>query len=654
MTFPAGIVKSAAHDRPSPDTNSFWINRVTDDTKAKHKSKQKADPATSARAARETAVRLLKEALPRHWKLFALSLVCMVGVAGFTAALAYTTQLIVNDVFVANDASAAIGVAFLVMGVSVAKAGFDYANSVIAVLFNRSIASRYQKYVFHATVTKDIWHFAGQQPATQMAQIMLFGNASGKAVTAICNRLLTDSVTVVALVIVMILQDPWMSLAAAVLFPVIFFLVATLSRKVREVANQETELTGALYSIGSETFQGIKTVRSYRLEDKSIGLFNDAVNLLQQRLLGFAKIMAATVPLMEVLGGIMIGLFVIYAAWQTVTQGQTPGEFTAFITAFLLAYQPAERVSKTWVELQKSLIQVGRMYALLDKPPVQDDAGTRTLDAAAPSIRFDDVTFRYSRTAPALNSVSFEIAAGQRVAIVGRSGAGKSTLIDLVLRFYDPTQGHVLIGGEDLREVTMKSLRQSIAFISQDVFLFDGTIRDNIRDGKDDATDAEIEEAARRAQLGSVIEALPKGLDTIVGPNGSNLSGGQKQRVGIARALCKHAKIYIFDEATSALDAENERRILECVVHELTGATVLFVTHRPAALSYVDVVLMLDAGQIVAFDAHQKLERENDRYRTLFNLAMQVETDAPEPAGWRKDPPRGLILHDRLDIMPDD
>jgi ABC-type multidrug transport system fused ATPase/permease subunit len=437
----------------------------------------------------------------------------------------------------------------------------------------------------------------------------------------------------VALVTVMILQDPLMSLATAILFPLIFLLVGYLSRRIRAVASTETELTGLFFSIGSEAFQGIKTVKSYQLEEKSIGRFEDAVNRLQERLLGFAKITAATIPIMEAIGGVVIGLFVIYAAWQTITQGQTPGEFTAFITAFLMAYQPAERLSKTWVDLQKSLVHVGRMYTLLDAPLRQRDTGTRTLDAVSPTLDFANVVFEYTQDAAALGGVTFEIAAGERIAIVGRSGAGKSTLIDLILRFYDPTEGRVLIGGIDLREVTQKSLRQSIALISQDVFLFDGTIRDNIRDGNPDATDAEIEEAARRAQLESVLTALPAGLDSPVGPNGSNLSGGQKQRVGIARALAKNAKIYIFDEATSALDVENERLIMETVVRELQGATVLFVTHRPSTLNYVDRVLMLDAGQIVAFDSHEALERENERYQTLFNLAMREEEAAQQSSG---------------------
>lgn len=589
--------------------------------------KTKKQDGTSGREARAVARKVLGEALPSRWKLYVFSLFCMIGVAGFTAALAYSTRLIVNEVFVANDAAAAIGVALLVIGVTLGKSTFDYLNAVISVMFKRSVSADYQKRIFRSIIVKDVRHFGGQHSAQQMAQVRLFGEACGTTVIGISNKLLTGSLTVVALVIVMIMQDPIMTLATAFLFPLIFVLVSSLSRRIRAAANAETELTGAFFSIGAEAFEGIKTVKSYQLEEKSINRFEQAVDMLQERLMGFARITAATLPIMEVLGGIVLGLFVVYAAWQTINNGQTPGEFTAFITAFLMAYQPAERVSKSWVELQKSLVHVGRMYELLEAPKQQPISGTLTLDATVPSVRFDDVSFNYARDSAALKNVSFEVSAGERVAVVGRSGAGKSTLIDLVLGFYSPTQGQVFIGDVDLRDATETSLRQTISLISQDVFLFDGSIRDNIRDGNPNATDAEIEEAARRAQLDSVFAALPKGIDSIVGPNGTNLSGGQKQRVGIARALAKNAKIYIFDEATSALDVENERLIMQTVVEELKGSTVLFVTHRPSTLNYVDRVLMLDGGQLVAFDKHDVLERENDHYQTLFDLAMKGDDE---------------------------
>ena len=570
--------------------------------------------------ARATGVRLIKEAMPSRWKLYLVSLVCMIGVAGFTGALANSTRMIVNDVFVADDTSAAIHVALIVIAVSIGKSFFEYANAVISTIFNRSISADYQKKIFAKMLSKDVWHFSGKHASVQMNQVRVYGQACGKTVINFTNKLLTDTLTLVGLIIVMIIQDPLMTLFSSVMFPLIFWLVSHLSKKVRAVANAETELSGAYFATGVEAFDGIKTLKSYRLEKKTIKKFEEGVEALEERMLGIAKVTSATVPIMELLGGLVIGFFVVYAAWQTITNGKTPGEFTAFITAFLMAYQPAERVSKTWVELQKSITHVGRMYRELESPVKQRDEGRLTLGSTAPSIAFEDVSFEYSSKSRALHRLNFNINAGERVAIVGRSGAGKSTLIDLVLRFYDPTSGVVRIGGLDMKDVTEQSARDSIALISQDVFLFDGTIRDNLRDGNPDASDEDLERAARLAQLSDLIDRLPDGLDSRVGPNGSALSGGQKQRGGIARALAKGAKIYIFDEATSALDVENERAIMKMLQKELASATILFVTHRPSTLTFVDRILMLDNGELIGLDTAKNLEESNAQYRALFNL----------------------------------
>lgn len=570
--------------------------------------------------ARATGVRLIKEAMPSRWRLYLVSLVCMIGVAGFTGALANSTRMIVNDVFVADDTSAAIHVALIVIAVSIGKSFFEYANAVISTIFNRSISADYQKKIFAKMLSKDVWHFSGKHASVQMNQVRVYGQACGKTVINFTNKLLTDTLTLVGLIIVMIIQDPLMTLLSSLMFPLIFWLVSHLSKKVRAVANAETELSGAYFATGVEAFDGIKTLKSYRLEKKTIKKFEEGVEALEERMLGIAKVTSATVPIMELLGGLVIGFFVIYAAWQTITNGKTPGEFTAFITAFLMAYQPAERVSKTWVELQKSITHVGRMYRELESPVKQRDEGQLTLGSTAPSIAFEDVSFEYNSQSRALHKLNFNINAGERVAIVGRSGAGKSTLIDLVLRFYDPTSGIVRIGGLDMKDVTEQSARDSIALISQDVFLFDGTIRDNLRDGNPDASDEELERAARLAQLSDLIDRLPEGLDSRVGPNGSALSGGQKQRVGIARAIAKGAKIYIFDEATSALDVENERAIMTMLQNELASATILFVTHRPSTLAFVDRILMLDNGELIGFDTAKNLEESKPEYRTLFNL----------------------------------
>ncbi|MEO0830411.1 MAG: ABC transporter ATP-binding protein, partial [Pseudomonadota bacterium] len=336
------------------------------------------------------------------------------------------------------------------------------------------------------------------------------------------------------------------------------------------------------------------------------------------RLFGIAKVTSATVPVMELLGGIVIGLFVIYAAWQTITQGKTPGEFTAFITAFILAYAPAERVSKVWVELQKTIVQVGNLYEILDKDPQTQEHEGQSLDDAEPSIRFENVGFSYQEGSDVLKNISFDIRPGEKIAVVGRSGAGKSTLIDLLQRFYDPTSGRVLVGGNDLSQANEASVRRYFALISQDVFLFDGTIRENIRDGNRDASEQRIEKAARYAQLDELADILPDGLDSRVAPGGRALSGGQKQRVGIARALAKDARIFVFDEATSALDSQNEKQIMTALGTALKDATIVFVTHRASTLAYVDRVLVMENGRLAAFDTPDALLTSNPEYKALF------------------------------------
>jgi len=568
----------------------------------------------------KTAKRLIKETIPKRKKIITASIVCMVGVSVFTAALAYTTKLIVNDVFVAKDAGAAIEVAIIVIFVSFSKSLFHYGNAVLQTVLNRSISSFYQKEAFQKTLRREISFFNGKHASDHMAQIRLYGMAAGQAVTAICSRFLTEVLTLVALFVVMFLQDALMTLYSIVIIPIIFGLVSFLSRKIRKVAKEETDLSGHYFAAGSEALAGVRTVKSYNLERKSIEKFNSSVDALEDRIFGISKVTAATHPIMEFLGGLVLGVFVIYAAWQTITYGKTPGEFTAFITAFLLAYQPASKISKLWVELQKSLTQSFFMFRLIDTKPKSVSCGNKSLQSGNGSVNFSNVSFGYENDEVSIDKVSFNLEPGDKVAIVGKSGAGKSTLVDLILGFYSPTDGMIEIGSMDISSISPMNLKNHIAFISQDVFLFDDTIEENIKDGFASASHEEIIAAVKSAQVDGFAEDFPLGLQTRVGANGSNLSGGQKQRVAIARGLLKKASIYIFDEATSALDVENEREIMTALLETLKNETVIFVTHRPALFEYVDKVLMLEKGRVVGFDEPSKIDKTSTEFRELFGV----------------------------------
>ena len=567
-----------------------------------------------------TAKRLVRETIPKRKKIITASVLCMVGVSVFTAALAYTTKLIVNDVFVAKDASAAIEVAIIVIFVSFSKSLFHYGNAVLQNVLNRSISSSYQKETFENTLRREISFFNGKHASDHMAQIRLYGMAAGQAVTVICSRFLTEVLTLVALFVVMFLQDALMTFYSILIIPVIFGLVSFLSRKIRKVAKEEADLSGQYFAAGSEALAGVRTVKSYNLENKSIEKFNSSVDALEDRIFGISKVTAATHPIMEFLGGLVLGVFVIYAAWQTINYGKTPGEFTAFITAFLLAYQPAAKISKLWVELQKSLTQSFFMFLLIDTRPQLLGMGNKSLKTIGGSVTFSDVSFGYENDDVSINKVSFNLSPGEKVAIVGKSGAGKSTLIDLLLGFYRPDKGKIEIGSIDISSILPMDLKSHIAFISQDVFLFDDTIEENIKDGFSNASKAEINIAVKNAQVDSFVADFPLGLQTIVGANGSNLSGGQKQRVAIARGLLKKASIYIFDEATSALDLENEREILTALLKTLENETVIFVSDRPALFDYVDKVLMLEKGKVVGFDQPSKIDKTSTEFRDLFGV----------------------------------
>lgn len=565
--------------------------------------------------------RLLKDTMPQRMRLYIVALLCMVGVAAFTGALAYSTKLIVNDVFVEGQASKAYSVAALVIFISLAKSFFQYFNTVILLRFTRSISTQFKARVFDKMIDSKVRNTTKEHSATHMNFIKIYSGSSGIVVVNITQKLLTDILTLLALVAVMIFQDPLMSLMAAVMFPTIFWMVGKLTRRIRELSSAEAGLDGAVYAIGAESVEGIKTVKSYGLEEKSKSRFAVAVETLEARLLRIGKTTALMVPIMESLGGLVIGFFVIYASWQTIENGKTPGEFTAFITAFLLAYQPAERISKGWIAIQRNIVQVERMYTFLDRPVEQYEKNSEHLKGADSSLEFEQVGFEYTKGNAALNNINYLLKPGENIAVVGRSGAGKTTMVDLILGFCEPSVGAIKMGGIDTKIVANNEVRRHVALISQDVFLFDSSIGENILDGNRNLTKAELVDVAKRASLSDLGNSIEEVLAMPVGPGGNKLSGGQKQRVAIARAFAKRAKIYVFDEATSALDGDNDREIMKSAVNFAKDSTMLFITHRAATLKWVDKVMFLEAGNIVAFDTHEKLNKTNERYRSLFDLA---------------------------------
>jgi ATP-binding cassette subfamily B protein len=320
-----------------------------------------------------------------------------------------------------------------------------------------------------------------------------------------------------------------------------------------------------------------------------------------------------------------------YAAYQSIYAGQLPGAFIAFITSMLLAYEPARRLTKLQVQLERAYVNARMIYDILDTPiPMRESPDAKPLVVTKGEIEFIDVDFAYG-TEPILKGVNFVAEGGRTTAIAGPSGAGKSTIISLIPRFYDPDRGRILIDGQDLRYVTKKSLRENLAYVSQAPLLFEGTVRDNIRYGRPDATDAETEEAARLAYAHDFISALPMGYDTPVGENGANLSGGQRQRLSIARALVRKAPLLLLDEATSALDTESEAAVQRAFENAMKGRTVVVIAHRLSTIAGADKIIVMEDGKIAEEGTHEMLANEQGGLYARLNR-LQVRKDTPVAA----------------------
>jgi subfamily B ATP-binding cassette protein MsbA len=393
----------------------------------------------------------------------------------------------------------------------------------------------------------------------------------------------------------------------------------------RVTANTQTEV-GQLTTLLTQTFQGARLVKAYGMEayeeSRAAALFERVFRLIDRA----TRTRARASPLMETLGGAAIAIVILYGGHQVIGGVRTPGAFFSFVTALLLAYQPLKSLANLNASLQEGLAAAQRIFQVFDvEPTIRNERGARPLHIAGGEIRFDHVRFGYAPGAVALDDISLTIPAGRTVALVGASGAGKSTILNLIPRFFDVEEGSIAIDRHDIRSITLASLRAAIAIVSQEVTLFDDTLRANIAYGRFGASTADIEAAARAAGIEGFIRELRDGYDTQVGERGVRLSGGQRQRIAIARAMLKDAPILLLDEATSALDSESERQVQSALRTLIRGRTTLVIAHRLSTVQGADLICVIDRGRLVESGRHTELLARNGYYARLY--AMQFADD---------------------------
>lgn len=575
---------------------------------------------------RGEALRLLKRILSENGKAhvrgYVVAVICLVLVALTTAFLAWIMRDVIDQIFVQRDRAMlvtlplAVFLAFLIRGVA------SYGQGVTLARIGNDIVARYQKRLF-AHLTELSVDFFGENRSAQLAA-RISQNVTGvrDTLNLTVTSLARDLLTLVFLIAVMIWQDPVLSAIALLAGPPIAILIGGLSRKLRRATRQSIDLNARVVGAMQEAAQGIQVVKAFTMEVPLRQRTDALVEAAEERANRIAAITERSGPIMEIVAGLAVAGVIGWSGYRAIVYGYSPGAMFAFITALLLAYDPARRLARLQVEMERALVNARMIYELLDlQPRKRDRPGAPDLVVRGGEIRFEGVEFSYAASDPVLRGVDFVAPAGRTTAIIGASGGGKSTILALIERFYEPGAGRILIDGQDISGVTRHSLRRQIAYVPQQPVLFEGTIRDNLRYGRMDATDAEIEAAARLAQAEEFILAQPQGYDTPVGENGVTLSGGQRQRLSIARALVRGAPILVLDEATSALDTRSEMLVQRALADIMTEKTVLVVAHRLSTIVGAHQILVVEQGKVAESGSHADLlSRDGGLYARFHNL----------------------------------
>ena len=519
------------------------------------------------------------------------------------------------------------------LAITFVKAGALLIHKRLNVRLFTRISVDMQRSLFAKMIDADLaWH--GREPAAALAQrVMADVNAVSAALERVINNLIRDVLMLVAIIASMIYIDWQLSVIALVIFPIAIWPIAQIGRILRKVGRQMQAHIGSVSARLIEGLGSIQLAKTYQLEDRLNARSTHDFEELRRLKVRNGDHAALIDPMMEMLGGIAVIGVLLFVGWRLEAGENTLGDFAGFITALLLAGQPMRALGNLAAHVQRGLAAAQRVFTVLDEPArVVDQPGARPLVVSQGNVTLEAATFVYADGTKALDDITLSIGGGQRLALVGRSGAGKSTLFNLVPRLYDPTAGRVLIDGQDLRDVTLESLRAQVAIVTQEAILFNDTVRANIALGRaDKAVDLsndEIVAAAKAAAAHEFIEALPDKYDTLIGDRGGRLSGGQRQRLSIARAFLRDAPIVLLDEATSALDAEAEASIKDALGRLTKGRTTITIAHRLSTIMDADLIAVLDGGRLVELGSHTELMRRDGIYASLFKLQFTGVTEA--------------------------
>jgi len=572
--------------------------------------------------------RIFKEYIKPHYKAFFISILLMLVIAGTTSLHAYLVKPALDSVFVEKKENALIVIPLIVLLVTIVKGFATYFQLLVMNVISLRITSDMRIRMYGHFVKSDISKLHNTSSGNMIASIMNeIGMVVGMINTAI-NGFVKQLFTLAALVGVMFYQSLELSLIAFVGFPLAAYPIYKIGKKLRNLSFKNQEIAGKFTSQMSDTLQYSKLVKAYSCEDfeiKRMSLIVESIFKIGKKISRMSLIAS---PFVESLAGFGVAAVIWYGGYQVLNGITTPGAFFSFFTAMMMAYRPLKTVSGMNSGIQMGLAASTRFYKIIDeKPTIIDSDNSIILKDVKDKITFENVDFSYIDNKKALDNINIEIPIGKTIALVGHSGGGKSTIMNMILRFYDPSSGSIKFDNQDIRQYTLKSLRGKMAVVSQEVMLFDDTIIENIRYGKEDASEEDIINAAKMAEADEFIIQLPHGYNTHIGQNGIRLSGGQRQRIAIARAILYNAPILLLDEATSALDPISERLIKDALAKLMKGRTVVVIAHRLSTIMHADKIFVISHGKIIESGTHKELIGNNGSYANLYSKQFEIILD---------------------------
>ena len=560
-----------------------------------------------------------------HRIRLAAAFLCSALVAGLTGAYAWLVRPVLDGIFIDKNEALLMVLPLALLGVAVLKAGFSYGQNYLMNYVGNRVVTDIRQELFLQIMRLPVSFHDANTSGRLVARVLNDVNLMANAVANVVRDIFQQGLTCAAMIAVIFYQNWKLAAASIVVVPVSTVTMVRMGQRLRKLAVRGQETIGDMASSLQEALAGIRIVKAFGREEAEGERFRTGNNALFRATIKTHQVASLASSHLEVIGVLGVATIIWYGGYLVIHGDMTPGAFFSFMAAMFLAYTPIRRLSGANSTIQQALSAADRVFAVMDlENEQQRDRGLPDLLPVAQGIEFRNVSFQYEQSdRPALADINLSIAVGEVVALVGSSGSGKTTLASLVARFYEPTEGVILMDGQDLRRHTIRSLRAQIGIVSQHTALFDDTVRNNIAYGRLDASDDEIVAAAKAAYADDFIRRLPHGYESRIGEDGVKLSGGERQRLAIARAILRDPPILILDEATSSLDSESERMVQLALSNLMKNRTTLVIAHRLSTVQRADRIVVLDRGRIVEVGTHAELLSLGGHYQRLHALQFQ-------------------------------